>query len=131
MIKRQHTYTAHQSTTLEWYDACLATSRLNAAKHFAEKKKLSLKDWLKIYTVLRCDGDRVMAHKMRHKNIYFKIDGETVLQFKCLAFDNNRVIERRLNEKKLHEHKRFYTMQQFIDLSKHLVSEGHEMVIEK
>ena len=29
----------------------IATSRLNAAKYFANKKQISLKNWLKIYFI--------------------------------------------------------------------------------
>lgn len=32
-------------------DSVFSFSRLSAAKHFAAKKLISLKDWLKIYTV--------------------------------------------------------------------------------
>ena len=32
-------------------DSILASSRLNAAIHFADKKKIALKDWLNIYSI--------------------------------------------------------------------------------
>lgn len=33
------------------YDSCIALSRLNAAKYFANKKQIPLKKWLKIYFI--------------------------------------------------------------------------------
>jgi len=68
---------------MEKIDSCIAFSRIGAARIFAEKKHISLKDWLRIYntyTYKECD-------KLYGKNIYFKKDDVVVMQYKFLKFE--------------------------------------------
>lgn len=60
-------------------------TRLESAKHFADKKQIPLKDWLSIYTV--CDIDDLEINKIYNfKCCTYKFNGK---HFKLLTTNND------------------------------------------
>lgn len=83
MIATPKTYYAYSRSCMEKIDSCIAFNRIGAARIFAEKKRISLKDWLKIYSTYPYKE----CNKLYGKNIYFKKDGVVVMQYKFLKFE--------------------------------------------
>ncbi len=57
------TYYAYQKGSMEKFDSYKAFSRINAARHFAKKKQICLKDWLQINTVLEQEDFKMYYEK--------------------------------------------------------------------
>lgn len=77
------TYYAYSRSCMEKIDSCQAFSRKDAAKKFAAKKQISLKDWLGIYVPYT----NPEMDKMYGKNIYINKDGVLEMQYKVLKFE--------------------------------------------
>lgn len=77
------TYYAYSRSCMEKIDSCQAISRKDAAKKFAAKKQISLKDWLGIYVpYTNPEMDKMYGH-----NIFFKKDGIVEMHYKVLKFE--------------------------------------------
>jgi len=83
MIISPETYYAYSRSCMEKIDSCVAFSRISAARTFADKKQISLKNWLKIYVTYDYNG----YSSMYGKNVYFKKNSEKLIQYKVLKGD--------------------------------------------
>lgn len=124
MIITPKTYYAYNRVCMEKIDSCFAFTRLGAAKIFAAKKQISLKDWLKIYVTYSykdCD-------KFYGKNVYFRKNNKTWMQYKVLKFD--MLVVQRFNELDIHPQK-VMTRNNFIHFMKFMEDCGYKVDIEK
>lgn len=90
-------YYAYMKNCMEKIDSTYAFTRKTAAKHFAKKKNISIKDWLEIYTVLEQDD----FNKYYNKIIEFSINN-IIVKYKISSYcsyiqriDNNHDIDLR------------------------------------
>jgi len=118
------TYYAYNRICMEKIDSCLAYSRINAAKHFAAKKKISLKQWLEIYTTFEYKD----YAKLYGRNVYFKHNGVTMFQYKVLKYQMHVVL--RFNDT-FETMPKIITKNNFIGFLKEMKDNGWDIVIEK
>ena len=123
-MKTPTQYYAYNRICMEKIDSCIALSRLNAAKSFAAKKKISIKEWLEIYTVFPYKEYRAIYGK----NIYFKRDGVTMFQYKVLKFQLHVVL--RFNDSVMNLPK-IITKNNFIEFMSEMRRTGWDIVVEE
>lgn len=124
MIITPKTYYAYNRVCMEKIDSCVAFTRIGAAKMFAAKKQISLKDWLKIFVTYNykdCD-------KLYGRNVYFRKNDKTMLQYKVLK--QNLLVVQRFNESDTHPQK-LMTRNNFIEFMKFMQGCGYTVDIEK
>jgi len=117
------TYYAYNRTHMEKIDSCVAFSRLSAAKIFAEKKRISLKDWLKIYVTYNCKN----FNKLYGRNVYFRKNGICTIQYKVLK--GGLLIVQRFNVSTISPNK-LMTHKNFIDFIKFMKSSGYDIDVD-
>lgn len=124
MIITPKTYYAYNRTCMEKFDSCIAFSRLSAAKIFAAKKQIGLKDWLEIYVTYNYKDCSLMYGK----NVYFKKDGDTVMQYKVLR--GPMLVIQRFNDSSVYPTK-VMTRNNFINFMHFMKGCGYKVEIEQ
>ena len=114
-------YYAYNRACMEKIDSCEAYSRLDAAKIFSSKKQITLKAWLNIYITYPFEN----MDKMYGKNVYFRKNGITYLQYKVLK--NNMHVVQRFNDSDLYS-KSVMTRNNFIRFMS--LMKDHDYVID-
>lgn len=117
------TYYAYSRSCMEKIDSCQAFSRKEAAKKFADKKQISLKDWLGIY-VPYSNSD---MDKMYGKNIFFKKDNVIEMHYKFLKFELLVVRRSTTNEKIT---RKVMTRNNFCNFIEYMKKQNYTVVIE-
>lgn len=117
------TYYAYSRSCMEKIDSCQAFSRKEAAKKFADKKQISLKDWLGIY-VPYSNSD---MDKMYGKNIFFKKDSVIEMHYKFLKFELLVVRRSTTNEKIT---RKVMTRNNFCNFIEYMKKQNYTVVIE-
>lgn len=114
---------AYNRTHMEKLDSCMAFSRLAAAKIFAAKKQISLRDWLKIYVTHNCkDFDKLYG-----RNVYFRRNGTCVIQYKVLK--GGLLTVQRFNISNISPNK-LMTHKNFINFVKFMKSCGYDIDVD-
>lgn len=118
------TYYAYNRICMEKMDSCRAYSRLSAAKFFAKKKQISLKDWLEIFIAY----EYADYNKIYGKNISFLRKGIIVVQYRVLRYGQHVV--RQFNDSGMALPK-VITKSNFIGFMKEMKDIGWKMIIEE
>lgn len=93
-------------------DWVMTTSRLSAAKYFAKKKNISLKEWLKIYTAF--SKSTYSINEMKGHSIIIS-KAKDMIVFKCSNKAPFKIV-RKFGNFHFEGKKDVYTMRQFMDL---------------
>lgn len=118
------TYYAYSRVCMEKFDSCVAFSRLGAAKIFAARKNISMKDWLNIYVTYNYKD----CNKFYGKNVYFRKEGTTWMQYKVLKY--NLLVVQRFNDSMVYSPK-LMTRNNFIAFMRFMEGCGYVVDIEK